>query len=170
MIYIFFLIKPRASLMVQWVKKLTAIQETQVMLVQSMGWEDPLEEHVATHSSIFAWKIPWIEEPGRLLYKGSRRVSHHWALMHASLNPSKPVIQRILFVLYRCEHESSKSLCGKVMFNGPMTWVQICCWYPLWDRDASAACQGEEVSPWLRNKAEALIRLGRSRATNRSPL
>ena len=40
--------------MVQWVKKLTAIQETQVMLVQSMGWEDPLEEHVATHSSIFA--------------------------------------------------------------------------------------------------------------------
>ena len=40
--------------MAQWVKNLPAMQETQVMLVQSMGWEDPLEKHVATHSSIFA--------------------------------------------------------------------------------------------------------------------
>ena len=44
--------------MAQWVKNLPAMQETQVMLVQSMGREDPLEEHVATHSSIFAWKNP----------------------------------------------------------------------------------------------------------------
>ena len=36
------------------------------MWVQSLGWEDPLEEGVATHSSILAWKIPWTEEPGRL--------------------------------------------------------------------------------------------------------
>ena len=47
----------------QMVKSLPAVQETQV---QSLGQEDPLEEEMATHSSILAWKIPWMEEPGRL--------------------------------------------------------------------------------------------------------
>ena len=50
------------------VKNLPAVQETQV---QSLGWEDPLEKGMATHSSIPAWKIPWTEEPGGLQCKGS---------------------------------------------------------------------------------------------------
>ena len=45
------------------VKNLSAILET---LVQSLGWEDPLENGVATHSNIFAWRILWTEEPGGL--------------------------------------------------------------------------------------------------------
>ena len=45
------------------VKNLPAMQETQV---QYLGWEDPLEEGMATHSSIPAWRIPWTEEPGGL--------------------------------------------------------------------------------------------------------
>ena len=49
--------------MAQMVKNLPAMQETQV---QSLGREDPLEEGMATHSSILAWEIPWTEEPGRL--------------------------------------------------------------------------------------------------------
>ena len=49
--------------MAQMVKNLPAMQETQV---GSLGGEDPLEEEMATHSSILAWKIPWTEEPGRL--------------------------------------------------------------------------------------------------------
>ena len=44
-------------------KNLPAMQETQEMLVQTLGWEDPLEEGMATHSSILAWRIPWTEEP-----------------------------------------------------------------------------------------------------------
>ena len=44
--------------------------------VQSLGQEDPLEKGMATHSSILAWKIPWMEEPGRLLFMGSQRVGH----------------------------------------------------------------------------------------------
>ena len=59
--------------MAQWVKNLPAMQETQEMWVQSLGWEDPLEEEMATYSSILAWRIPWTEEPGGLqsmeLYK-----------------------------------------------------------------------------------------------------
>ena len=45
------------------VKNLSAIQEIQETWVRSLGWEDPLEKEMATHSSIFAWRIPWTEEP-----------------------------------------------------------------------------------------------------------
>ena len=55
------------------VKRLPTMRETQV---QSLGQEDPLEEEMATHSSILAWKIPWTEEPGRLQPMGSQRVGH----------------------------------------------------------------------------------------------
>ena len=52
-----------ASLVAHLVKNMPAMQETPV---QSLGWEDPLEEDMATPSSILAWKIPWTEEPGWL--------------------------------------------------------------------------------------------------------
>ena len=62
-----------ASLVAQLVKNPPAMQETQV---QSLGWEDPLEEGKATHSSILAWRIPGTEEPGRLQSMGLQRVRH----------------------------------------------------------------------------------------------
>ena len=46
-------------------------------ILRSLGQEDPLEEGIATHSSILAWRIPWIEEPGRLQAMGSQRVGHY---------------------------------------------------------------------------------------------
>ena len=46
------------------------------MQVQSLGWEDPLEKEMATHSKILAWKTPWAEEPGRLQSMGLRRIEH----------------------------------------------------------------------------------------------
>ena len=60
------LLPSRASLIAQWVKNPSAIQETQETWVPSLGWEDPLEEEMATHSSILAWRIPRTEEPGGL--------------------------------------------------------------------------------------------------------
>ena len=59
--------------MAQMVKHLPTLWE---MWVQSLGWEDPLEKKMATHSSIFAWEIPWTEEPGRLQSMGLQRVEH----------------------------------------------------------------------------------------------
>ena len=53
------------------VKNLLVMQETQV---QSPGWEDPLEEGMETHFSILAWRIPWTEEPGRLLSEESEMI------------------------------------------------------------------------------------------------
>ena len=52
------------------IKNLLVMQETQV---RSLGWEDPLEEEMATHSGIFAWRIPWTEEPGRLQSMGLQK-------------------------------------------------------------------------------------------------
>ena len=46
------------------------------MLVQSLGWEDPLEKEMTTHSSILAWRIPWTEEPGGIQSIGLERVGH----------------------------------------------------------------------------------------------
>ena len=57
----------------QMVDSLSAMWET---WVRSLGWEDPLEKEVATHSSILAWKIPWMEEPGGLQSMGLQRVKH----------------------------------------------------------------------------------------------
>ena len=64
----------RASLVAQMVKLLPAMQET---WVRTLGWEDPLEQEMATHSSTLAWKIPWTEEPGRLQFMGSLRIGHN---------------------------------------------------------------------------------------------
>ena len=63
----------RAPLVAQMMKNPPAMQETQV---QSLGQEDSLEEGMATHSSILAWRIPWTEEPGGLQSMGSQRVRH----------------------------------------------------------------------------------------------
>ena len=57
----------------QRLKRLPAVQETRV---QSLGWEDPLEKEMATHSSTLVWRIPWREEPGRLQSMGSQTVGH----------------------------------------------------------------------------------------------
>ena len=55
------------------IQKMKTMRETQV---QSLGWEDPLEKEMATHSGILAWKIPWTEEPSRLQSTRSQRVRH----------------------------------------------------------------------------------------------
>ena len=62
-----------SSLVAQAINNLPAMRDTQV---QSMGWEDPLEKGMATHSSVPAWRIPRTEEPGGLQSMGSQRVGH----------------------------------------------------------------------------------------------
>ena len=55
------------------------MQELQETWVQSLDWEDPLQEGMETHSSILVWKIPWTKEPGGLQSIGSQRVGHNWS-------------------------------------------------------------------------------------------
>ena len=82
-----YLIALPTSLVVQMVKHLSTMRET---WVRALGWEDPLEEEMATHSSTIAWKISWTEEPGRLQSMASQRVGHDWV---TSLSPfTTPII------------------------------------------------------------------------------
>ena len=62
------------SLVAQMVKRLPTMWETRV---QSLGWEDPLEKAMVTHSSTLAWKIPWTEKPGGLQSMGSQSVGYN---------------------------------------------------------------------------------------------
>ena len=62
-------------LVVQMIKNSPAMQE---IWIWSLGWEDPLDKWMATHSSILAWRIPWTEEPGGLKSMGLQRVGHDW--------------------------------------------------------------------------------------------
>ena len=78
------------------------MQET---LVPSLGWEGPLEEGMATHSSIPAWRIPWTEQPGGLQSMGSHRVSQSKGLTHIPTHYTSPhtegIVVDIHFPLYK---------------------------------------------------------------------
>ena len=64
------------------------MKETLETLARSLGWEDPLEEEMATHSSVLAWEIPWTEEPGGLQSMGLQRAGHDWlSTRHIESNP-----------------------------------------------------------------------------------
>ena len=71
-----YLFSSRKVMVAQRLKHLPGMRETRV---RSLGWEDPLEKEMATHSSTLPWRIPWKEEPGRLQSMGSQRVWHDWA-------------------------------------------------------------------------------------------
>ena len=111
-----------ASLMAQTVKHLPTMWET---WVQSLGREDLLEKEIATHSSMLAWKIPWMEEPGRLQSVGSQRVGHDWATsLHVhcigdAIQPSYPLTPSFFvpsvpairdFSRVGCSHQVTKIL------------------------------------------------------------
>ena len=65
----------KSSVVTQMVKNLPAMWETRVWF---LGWEDPPEKGMATHSSVLAWRIPWTEEPGELQSIESQRIGHDW--------------------------------------------------------------------------------------------
>ena len=84
--------------MAQLVKNLPEMWET---WVRSLGWEDPLEKEMETHSSILAWRIPWMEEPGGLQSMGSQKVRHDrmtlltYSLTHIICNIILPLLGNI---------------------------------------------------------------------------
>ena len=74
-------LKQQQQLVAQLVESLPAMQET---WIRSLGWEDPLEKRTATHSSILAWRIPWIVQS-----MGSQRVGHDWLSFHFNISTAK---------------------------------------------------------------------------------
>ena len=74
------------------------------MWVQSLGWKDPLEEGMATYSGIFAWRIPWTEEPGRLQSMGSQRIRHDWMTEHSSTHNCNLLSKYVISVSSALNH------------------------------------------------------------------
>ena len=78
--------------MTQMVKNLPAMQGTRV---QPLGWKDPLEKGMATHSSILAWRIPWTEGPGGLQSMGLQRLGHDWVTNTFTFTENNMYVQMI---------------------------------------------------------------------------
>ena len=76
-------------------------------LAQPLGWEDPLEKGMATHSSILTWRIPWTEEPDRLQSTESQRVRHDWAANTNTMEGKGVVISK-----YLCDSKLSFEIFG----------------------------------------------------------
>ena len=90
------------------------MQETQKMWIWFLGWEDPLEKEMATHSPVLSWEIPWTEEPDRLQSMGSQWVGLHWIAGHAPFSQKDMYLLNVSYVLsigiylgakQWCEHE-----------------------------------------------------------------
>ena len=94
--------------------------------VQSLGQEDPLEKGMVTHSSILAWKIPWMEEPGRLQSKGLKRVRH--TTTHTQIQTAKMGKSPFYCVRWVLQSFSLKRLASKYLsFLGPHLACHCCC-------------------------------------------
>ena len=93
------------------------MQETRVW---SLGQEDPLEEEMATHSSILAWRIPWTEEPSGLQSMGPQRLGHNWATSLCIF------LKHVLFCFLRCIPKSGiAGSCGGSVFSFLRTFSTV---------------------------------------------
>ena len=121
----------RASLVAQSVKNLPVMQET---LVQSLGLKDPLEEEMATHSSILTWESPWREDPGRVFYSlwGCKRVRHDWA--HTN-HPSSSLLNPLSHGVYALAYQVDL-LTGLVLIR------------PIWSRKRTPVTVKQISSMW----------------------
>ena len=111
------------------------MHERQEAQVWSLGREDPLEKETATHSSILAWDIPWMEEPGRIQSMGSQRVGHDWARFSTIKQDTSMSRRRISFP-DSTVIETSKwvSRCTLLMCStGSMKWVALGELQQRWD-------------------------------------
>ena len=100
------------------------MQEMQEMWVQSPVWEDPLEEEMATHSSIPAWKIPRTEEPVGQQFIGSQRVEHKWATKHhhSGFKDIYTVVPSISRTSLSCKSESTHLGKNNSLYPLPAAW------------------------------------------------
>ena len=129
-----------ASLVAQRLKRLPAMRETWVV---SLGWENPLEKEMANHSTILAWRIPWMEEPGGLESTGSQRVGHDWATsLHFTSNLTPTFISgNHKFVFSVCGYISVLCMSSFVSF---FFWNSKYKWY--WVSDVISTWHAENMT------------------------
>ena len=148
----------------------------QEIWVRSLGQEDPLEKEMATHFTTLAWKIPWMEEPGRLQSMGSQRVGHGWATSLVTiLHPAPFLYLLMIWGTSPCLKNSLKTsfemaVCDFQAINTPITdsaqhrgglssvSPEASCWWNLPDHTTRTFCGwmsfGSQATEYLlhRNK------------------
>ena len=140
--------------MAQKVKCLPAMRETRV---RSLGWEDPLEKEMATHSSTLAWKISWMEEPGGLQSTGSQSGHNYSDLAH------KHACTTFKGLLWCLSGKESTCQCKRLRFD---PWVRKIPWRRKW-QPTPVFLPGEShgrrslvgFSPWGRKESDTTERL-----------
>ena len=149
--------------MAQTVKNLHVIREIEV---QSLGRGDPLEEEMATHSSILAWRIPWTQEPGRLQSIGSQRVRHDWVTNTPAPRATDNFLGHFLWAVlcwksHRVEAVTSMTTnCGHDVVVQPLSRVS------LWSQTAAHQASVHDISchsfenwfQWNRNKSTQAVK------------
>ena len=124
----------------QTVKNPPEVQET---WVRSLGREDPLEEDVATHASILAWRVPGTEEPGELQSMGSKRVGHNSATSTSTSATSRPQLKKVALP-YRCGQDRTDAI-ATCRFLVHVLWAAA--WLPeAFSAAEKAACSCSKVT------------------------
>ena len=108
------------SLVAQLVKNPPEMRET---WVQSLGWENPLEKGMTTHSSILTWRIPWTKEPGGLQSMGSQWVRHDW---ETNIFTFSLFILSTVLILINTIY--TRKRCGQMIFIYFMNFFCVCAW------------------------------------------
>ena len=145
--------------MAQRLERLPPMQET---WVRSLGREDPLEKEMATHSSTLAWRIPWMEEPGRLQSTGSQRVGHNpvcktaketqmyrtvfWTLWErARVGWFGKIALKHVIIICETNHQSRFDAWYRVLRAGALGWPRGMGWGGRW---VGCSGWGTHVHPW----------------------
>ena len=127
---------------------------------QSLRWEDPLEKAMATHSSILAWKIPWIEKPGRLQSMGSQRVRHDW------------VTSLSLSIRYKCENWTIKKPEHRKIdpFVFLFFFFNWCFWTVVLEKTRESTLDCKEIKPVNPKGNQSWISIGRTDAEDEATI
>ena len=152
------------------------MQETQEMKVWTLDWEDTLEEEMATHYSILAWRILWTEEPGGLQSMGSQSVRHDWAHTHTHTHTHTSIwaaitnmIEWVAYKQHKFISNSSRVWAVQHQYTSvhvmSISWFTDNCLIPVsshgeWEREGRSALiswPNNHLKPLLPNTA---IRLG----------
>ena len=128
--------------------------------LRTLSWKDPLEKEIATHSSILAWRISWMEEPGRLQSMRSQRVGHNWTTSLYTLRVNR--VSQVVLVVKNppgnagdIEDESSIPGSGNPLEEDMATHSSVLAWRIPWKRSlvgcSQRGCKESDTTGWVKH-------------------
>ena len=157
----------RISLVAQMVKHLPVVREA---WVQSQGCEDSLEREMATHSSTLAWKIPWMEEPGRLQSTGSQRVRHNWVTSLSFFQFLISEMNMIILFSHSFIHRYLLIFTAEMDYKESWVLKNWCFWTVVLEKTLESPLDCKEIKPVNPKGDQSWILIGRADAEAETPI